>query len=120
VHATFSLGQGYVDPARFWRENLTYDSPLSRHFVLLVLDNPWSPSFTFAAVDGGDAVSDAVGNAFDDVITGFTRGGFGVADLDRELDRWRRSAVGLDARVHVDDALPVVYPDQPFSVFNAD
>lgn len=119
VHASFTIGVGYIEPATFWRDYFSYRSSLNKHLVFLVMDDPWSPSFTFSAVDGAANVNDVIGNAFDAIITGHTRVHFGMNELDEQVERWQKSAEGLDARVQVSTALSLAYPDQPFSVFNA-
>ncbi len=119
VHALFSVGQGYIEPANFWRDHLSYESPLEQSLVFLILNSPWSPEFTFSAVDGANVLNDVIGNAFDAVIKGREPGRLGKGPLEDDLVRWRKSAERLDVRLHLDSALSVAYPDQPFKVFNA-
>jgi hypothetical protein len=121
VHATFSMGGGvcYIEPTTLWRDYISRQQRLSQHLVFLIVDGPWSPSFTFSAVDGAEVVNDLIGCAFDDIIVGRTRGSPVSDDVRDDLDRWRARAEGLDVRVHIDSALAMAYTDQPFSVFEA-
>jgi len=123
VHATFHLNRGRLNLARFWRDHFGYErSALSHWLVFLIMDGFSSPSFTFSAVDGAEHVNDVIRIAFDAVITSQTPenpGRLDMTNLDEEYYRLRKTAEGLDARVHVYSALSLAYADQPFSVFEA-
>jgi hypothetical protein len=122
VHASFSLHRGHLNLARFWQDYFYDRSPLNHWLVFLVVDGLSSPSFTFSAVDGAERVNDVIGIAFDAVIASHwpeAPATFDMEKLDEEYERLRKTAEGLDARVHAYSALSLAYPDQLFSVFEA-
>ncbi len=117
IHATFVLRRSFVDPAWFWQELIAPNRSLQRLLVYLVVDDPYTLSFTFAAVDGADLVNGAIGNAFDAVLMG---GRPGTIPFDALKDKdWARGAEKLDPRIQINAPLNVAHPEQPFSVFGA-
>jgi hypothetical protein len=122
VHASFHLNQGELNLARFWRDYFYDSSALNHWLVFLIMDGLSTPSFTFSAVDGAESVNDVIGAAFDAVITSQyprTLPSFDMDNLDEEYDGLRKTAAGLDARIHAYSALSLAYEDQPFRVFDA-
>jgi hypothetical protein len=82
-----------VDARELWNDTAMRSvRPLLVH---LEVDDPWRVGFTFAAVDDAQAVSDAVGAAFDAVLTVSRRGGL----EDDHVEQWRARALGVDFRV---------------------
>ena len=65
-HADFILRGRHVDARQLWRYDYMVEvRPLLLH---MLADNPWRVEFTFAAVDDGQAVADAIGKVFDAVL----------------------------------------------------
>ncbi|SMO84612.1 hypothetical protein SAMN06273567_105234 [Geodermatophilus aquaeductus] len=92
-HADFYMRERTIDLRRLWHDSAVADiQPLLVH---LLADNPWHVGFTFTAVDDAQAVSDAVGAAFDAVLL---CSGVGLRD-DDQWTRWRHRASDLDYRV---------------------
>lgn len=66
-HADFLMRDRSLDPARLWHDSgLRTVRPLLVH---MLTDHPGHVGFTFAAADDPVAVSDAIGAAFDAVLT---------------------------------------------------
>jgi hypothetical protein len=113
IHATFHLQQSFVLPRMLWDQFGSPKNVVQQGLVYLLADSPYSPSFTFAAVDGGDLVNAEIANAFNAVMVA-KRGG---NPPKHWLDSWRTQSAVLDHRVLVDSALNVAYPDTPFPIF---
>jgi hypothetical protein len=113
IHATFYLQSSYVLPRALWEQFKNPADPVGRGLVYLIADSPYSPSFTFAAVDGGESVNDQIASALEGVLMAQRPG----RPPDHWLNQWQRQAARLDHRVLVDSALALAYPDTPFSVF---
>jgi hypothetical protein len=92
-HADFSLRGGLVDTRRLWHD--TQLDGLRPLLVHLVADWPGHISFTFAAKDDAGDIADAIGDAFDAVLSNMNRGAWD----DEELERWRRRAREVEYRV---------------------
>ena len=90
---------------------------LHESLVYLLIDSPYSVSVTFAGVDGAEQVNAAIAKAFDAVLMGGRPGTVPTEWI--EDGSWAQGAEMLDPRVHVNTALKVAYPDQPFPVFGA-
>jgi hypothetical protein len=105
---------GFLSPADLWSDQALDLADARRLLVFITHDNDAMVSIAFAAVDGGRAVSDAIGAAFDAVLTAWSR-----LASPRRRRRWKVDALGLDPRVQVGTALTLAYEDQPFSVFGA-
>lgn len=98
-HADFVLRNRTIDVPALW-----HDSALERARPLLVhmlAHAPWHVTFTFAAADNPQDVSDAIGDVFGAVLT---------TSHQRDVDdgRWRRSARDLDYRVLTDSGWNIV------------
>jgi hypothetical protein len=119
VHATFSMGGRRIRLQDFWRDYFGYRSPLSRRLVYFVVDL-YTPSFSFAAVDGAEKINDVIGMSFDAVITGSHRATLELDEIEAEFERLEAIGARLDPRVQVGTALTAAYEDQPFRVFEAD
>lgn len=115
VHARWILRDGaFLSPVDLWNDRALDVADARRLLVFVTHDSDAMVSISFAAVDGGPAVSDAIGAAFDAVLTAWSR----HAD-PRRRRRWMVDALGLDPRVQVGTALTLAYEDQPFTVFGA-
>jgi hypothetical protein len=112
-HADFIMRGRTVDPASLWRDSyLTAVRPLLVH---LVTDGPWHVGFTFSGADAGDQIADAIGHAFDAVLT-VSRLGAGDGQAHR------RSAGGrhLDFRILEGSGWNIVHDSTvPISIFGA-
>ena len=65
-HADFVMRGRALDPAALWRDSaMNAVRPLLVH---LLADDPWSIGLTFSAADSSEAISDAIGAAFDAVL----------------------------------------------------
>lgn len=66
------------------------------------MDSPMSVTFTFAAVDEGEQVADAIGNAFDAVLMA-TKQGPNTQHAD-----WQQGGLDLDYRILIDTGWNIV------------
>jgi hypothetical protein len=115
IHASFHLQRTHALPLALWDQFQNSKNVVQQSLVYLLADSPYDPSFTFAAIDGGDVINAAIGNAFHGVLTA-QRGG---EPPKHWMSHWRKQAAVLDHRVLVDSALNIAHPDTPFRVFAA-
>ncbi|MFC8615536.1 Swt1 family HEPN domain-containing protein [Micromonospora purpureochromogenes] len=113
-HASFYMRGRTVDVRRLW-----YDSCLQSVRPLLVhllADDPMHVAFTFSAADDPEAISNAIGDAFDAVLSVSRRG----EPDDHYLDRWQDRARGIDYRVLTESGWNIVDESTvPISNFGA-
>ena len=115
IHCTFHLRSSYVHPLQLWHEFDRSNSLIKSSLVYLLVDSPYNPEFTFAAVDGGKIINDSIAAATYGVLQA-RRGG---SVPEHWMDNWSAVQAKLDHRVLVDSPLNQAYPDQKFSVFGA-
>lgn len=113
-HADFYLRGRAVDLPRLW-----YDSYLDRVRDLIVhvtCDDSAHVRFTFSGADDDRAVADAIGSAFDAVLTNAYAGPLGPSATEREA--WRRSVSDVDFRVLPASRWSIVDPSTvPIAIF---
>jgi len=120
-HASFFLrGRSITKAAKLWHSNLLDAArPLIVH---MLANNPSHIEFTFSAVDDGARIADAIGQAFEAVLSSSDYRRFGP-DLDTSLDdsaRWQRRARQIDYRVLSATGWNIVGEDTiPISNFGA-
>jgi hypothetical protein len=118
-HAEWLLGPQDVRPADLWRG---LRSAVRELLVHLIFDGS-SLRATFAAVDDTDAIADAIGHVFDDLI--MTRRPMPPLEPGQSLEElgtaWRGGADDLPPKVQVASALATFDPYNPdaFSIFSA-
>jgi hypothetical protein len=83
-HADFILRGRHVDARQLWLYD--YIAEVRPLLVHMLADNPWRVGFTFAAVDDGQAVADAIGTVFEAVLLVSSSG---PLSEEQEL-RWQR------------------------------
>lgn len=111
-HAEFYSSRLPIDVHQLWR-NGYFSEP--RELVIHVEANsPHSLSLTFADVDDHDEISDAIGNAFDAILTSHGRG---EEQADSE---WERAARELNYRIVSGSAWNIVDDTTlPISIFGS-
>jgi Swt1-like HEPN len=115
IHAVYHLRSGHTTPARLWASLDEPNSLVGHSLVYLLIDSPYGPEFTFAAVDGDEIVNDSIARATHGVLYA-RRGGEPPADW---MNNWTDLAASLDHRVLVNSALNIASPDTKFAVFAA-
>jgi hypothetical protein len=92
-HLTVMFGRRMVDPAVLWRE---LDDPKFRDLLVhLAIIDPYHVEFTFAAVDDGQSVSNAIGYAMETMLV-CSR----IRDIHQvDYDAVYRRAADIDYRV---------------------
>jgi hypothetical protein len=115
VHATYHLRSAHATPLRLAEPLARGDNLLNHALVYLLVDSPYTPEYTFAAVDGGKIVNDAIAAATQDVFY-VKRVGEPPTDW---MSRWDFAQASLDHRVLVNSALNLAHPDTRFPVFAA-
>jgi hypothetical protein len=113
-HADFVMRERTTDVRSLWNDSqLDAVKPLLVH---LRADNPWHVGFTFSGADDAEAVSDAIGTAFDTVLDSSSPR---FID-DAAQDRWHERAKLLDYRVHTKSGWNIVDRHTlPISIFSA-
>ncbi|MEU5943124.1 hypothetical protein ABZ807_29070 [Micromonospora sp. NPDC047548] len=92
-HASFFMRRRTVDIRRLWHDSgMVSVRPLLIH---LLAEDPSHVSFTFSAADDPDAISDAIGDAFDAVLRVSQPG----KAEDQYLERWHERTRDTDYRV---------------------
>ena len=93
-HADFYMAGRTVTAAALWRDTgLRKLKPLVIHAIV---DSPWHVGFTFSAVDNPEEIADAIGDAFDTILTISHREDIpALADWDART----RSAREVDFRI---------------------
>lgn len=112
--ASFTIGGSrQLNMGGFWRDFV--QSQAQPYLMHALVDGPWSLTCTFAAVEGGESISHAIGTAFDCLITNARR-------VNEMIDgaEWNRRAQGLDYRVLVSSGWGLVSNDTvPICIFGA-
>jgi hypothetical protein len=91
-HANFYMRKRNVDIQRLW-DRLHHIRPLLVH---LVVDDPSTVSFVFSAMDDDTSIADAIGSAFDALLTTSQDG---YLDEGSQLRRWEQRTPAVDYRV---------------------
>ncbi|MDX3854160.1 Swt1 family HEPN domain-containing protein [Streptomyces sp. AK02-01A] len=113
--ATFHLRGQEVRPSALWRES--YLDRNARQLLVHMLLDHGTVAFTFPAVDDGNRVADAIGDAFDAVLLNVRprRG-----STERELSESPMRSIHLDPRIQKDSGWTTVDDSTvPISLFGA-
>ncbi|WP_406831692.1 Swt1 family HEPN domain-containing protein [Pedococcus sp. KACC 23699] len=93
-HADFLMRGRTIDPVELWHDYATDNvRPLLMH---LVANDPWHIGFTFSAADPGMEIADAIGRAFDSVLTLSRPAPFDDSALNED---WGARARAVDHRI---------------------
>lgn len=111
-HADLRTGIGSVDIGGIWRD--IHNTEAGRLLIAIESDYDNHVGFTFAAVDDGEKVADAIGEVFEVFLAA---GRSSAADPSLRKDATRRWA-RFDHRIRIDTAWNIVEKDTvPISVF---
>jgi hypothetical protein len=114
-HATWILGGREIEAAALWT-TICERVPTAELIVHLLMPNPFVATVTFAAVDGSDAVADAIGAVFDSVLETSVP----MRDFDLVADdSWGRAARDLPAKVQTYSAMALFDDANPVTIFGA-
>jgi hypothetical protein len=118
-HAHWTIGGRDLNVVRLWREIERHGDVRSR--IIHLLFDVGSVTVTFSALDGSDAVADAIGSIFDAVLTESRPSRSGHLDMDEWAANWFRGAEELPRCVQVRTPLTLIEPYAPrsFSIFGA-
>lgn len=116
-HAEWYISGCEVPVVQLW-ERLSQRQDVESRLVHLLHDG-WTIVATFAALDPPDAISDAIGHVFDDLITISRPRSTAMDQPEATANRWKAGADGLPRRVQVDTALAMLDYELPFSVLGA-
>ena len=85
--------------------------------VFLTATDPFSIQISFAAVDEPSSISDAIGRAFDGVLTNPDHRWGNLLD---ETERWTRRMEGLDAKMQISTTWAIVDDSTtPITIFDS-
>lgn len=115
-HVRFQFfGGRLITPKAFWKSQHLSRAD-TRHLILHAMhSDPTGVTVTFAAVDDGASVADAIGACFDAVLA--ESDPWGSHDV---WENWTDGSDGLDARVQVETALALADRELPFTIFGAE
>lgn len=113
-HADFRTGRSSVDVGAIWRD--VHATEAGQLLVAIESDFDDHVGFTFAAVDDGEKVADAIGVLFESFLVA---GRSNVVDASSRKDAVRKWAT-FDHRIRIDTAWNLVEEETvPISVFGA-
>ena len=86
-----------------------------------LLHDGWTIVATFPAIDAPEAIADAIGRIFDDVLTTSRGRPSAMESTEHELDRWKVGSDRLPGRVQIPwTPLSLMDYELPFSLFGAE
>lgn len=115
-HAHWVMAGGRpVDLRSLWEDS--YMTAPRDLMVFLTATDPFSIQISFAAVDEPSSISDAIGHAFDGVLTNPDHR---WGDSLEEIERWTRRMEGLDAKMQISTTWAIVDDSTtPITIFDS-
>lgn len=114
-HAEFYMSNRTVDARKLWTE--IADLGICEPLVHMIFHDPHSVGFTFAAVDDGNMVADAIGGVFDALLVTSRRVG---SSSDVDFRRAQSRAQEIDYRVQAGSGWCVVDEEtMPITLFGS-